>query len=472
MSLLTIALVLFHLTGLACAVIAIMQTRTPQGAIAWSVSLITFPYVAVPLYLVFGRTKFQGYLTAREQLAERVVATSTRLGAALEPFVVRPAEHIPAHAALTRIAQQPFTDHNAVSLLIDGDAAFASIFEGIAQARTHVLAQFYIVRDDGLGRRFRDALIAKAREGVVVHFLYDELGSHALPDRYCRLLEDAGVKVSAFNTTRGRGNRFQINFRNHRKCVVVDGHVAWVGGHNLGDEYLGLDRKIGKWRDTYLRVEGPAALGVQFVFATDWLWAAGEVPDLPWELRPAPEGNAAVLVCRSDPSDVFEEAAMMYLQVLMMATRRLWIATPYFVPDLGMVSALQLAALRGVDVRLLLPERSDNRIGDLAARSYIDQMARAGVKMLLYRDGFLHQKCFVVDDILAGVGTANFDNRSFRLNFELTLLVHDPDFVNAVAAMLTDDLEKAVPVASTAFRRHRFTRRLLIRLARLTAPVQ
>ena len=469
---LTIALVLLHLTGLACAVIAIMQTRTPQGAIAWSVSLITFPYVAVPLYLVFGRTKFQGYLTARERIAERVVATSTRLGAALERFVVRPSEHIPAHAALTRIAQQPFTDHNAVSLLIDGDAAFASIFEGIAQARTHVLAQFYIVRDDGLGRRFRDALIAKAREGVAVHFLYDELGSHALPDSYCRLLEDAGVKVSAFNTTRGRGNRFQINFRNHRKCVVVDGHVAWVGGHNLGDEYLGLDRKIGKWRDTYLRVEGPAALGVQFVFATDWLWAAGEVPDLPWELRAAPEGNAAVLVCRSDPSDVFEEAAMMYLQVLMMATRRLWIATPYFVPDLGMVTALQLAALRGVDVRLLLPERSDNRIGDLAARSYIDQMARAGVKMLLYRDGFLHQKCFIVDDILAGVGTANFDNRSFRLNFELTVLVHDPAFVGAVAAMLTDDLERAVPVAATAFQRNRFTRRLLIRLARLTAPVQ
>jgi cardiolipin synthase len=471
-ALLTIVLVLLHLTGLVCAIVAIMQTRTPQGAIAWSVSLITFPYVAVPLYLVFGRTKFHGYLTARERVAERVVAASTRLGGALEPYVVRPTEHVPAHAALTRIAQQPFTDRNAVSLLIDGKAAFASIFEGIAAARTHVLAQFYIVRDDGLGRRFRDALIAKAREGVPVYFLYDELGSYALPDRYCRALTDAGVKVSAFNSTRGRGNRFQINFRNHRKCVVVDGHVAWVGGHNLGDEYLGLDHKIGPWRDTYARVEGPAALGVQFVFATDWLWASGEVPDLAWDPRPAPEGNAAVLVCRSDPSDVFEEAAMMYLQVLMMAHRRLWIATPYFVPDLGMVSALQLAGLRGVDVRLLLPERSDNPIGDLAARSYVEQMDRAGIKMRLYREGFLHQKCFVVDDVLAGVGTANFDNRSFRLNFELTLLVHDPAFVDAVAAMLTEDLEKAVPVAASEYRRHRFSRRLLIRLARLTAPVQ
>jgi cardiolipin synthase len=468
----TVALVLLHLTGLACAVIAVMQTRTPQGAIAWSVSLITFPYLSVPLYLVFGRTKFQGYLAARERVAEKVVAASTSLGAALEPYVVRPAEHIPAHAALTRIAQQPFTDRNAVSLLIDGDAAFASIFAGIARARSHVLAQFYIVRDDGLGRRFRDALVAKAREGVSVHFLYDELGSHALPDAYCRALADAGVRVSAFNTTRGRGNRFQVNFRNHRKCVVVDGHVAWVGGHNLGDEYLGLDRKIGAWRDTYARVEGPAALGVQFVFATDWLWAAGEVPELAWEPRPAPEGNAAVLVCRSDPSDVFEEAAMMYLQVLMMAERRLWIATPYFVPDPGMVSALQLAGLRGVDVRLLLPARSDNRIGDLAARSYVEQMDRAGVKMLLYRAGFLHQKCFVVDDLLAGVGTANFDNRSFRLNFELTLLVHDPAFVSATAAMLEHDMTSASAVSAVAHRRTRWTRRLLVRLARLTAPVQ
>ena len=193
MRLLTITLVLFHLTGLACAVVAIMQTRTPQGAIAWSVSLITFPYVAVPLYVVFGRTKFQGYLTARERVAERVVAASTSLGAALEPYVVRPSEHVPAHASLTRIAQQPFTDRNAVSLLIDGEAAFASIFEGIAAARTHVLAQFYIVRDDGLGRRFRDALIAKAREGVPVYFLYDELGSYGLPDRYCHALTEAGV---------------------------------------------------------------------------------------------------------------------------------------------------------------------------------------------------------------------------------------------------------------------------------------
>jgi cardiolipin synthase len=469
---LTALIVALHLAGVACAVVAVMQTRTPQGSIAWAVSLITFPYLAVPFYLVFGRTKFHGYLTARERLAERVMATTARLGAALEPHIVRPDEHIPSHAALTRIAQQPFTRGNAVTLLVDGEATFASIFEGIANARTHVLAQFYIVRDDGLGRRFRDALIAKAREGVRVHFLYDELGSHALPAAYCAALTDAGVRVTSFNTTRGRGNRFQINFRNHRKIVVADGHVAWVGGHNLGDEYLGLDASIGPWRDTYVRVEGPAALGVQFVFATDWLWATGEAPELQWEPRPAPAGDALVLVARSDPSDVFEEAAMMYLQVLMMAGRRLWIATPYFVPDMGMVSALQLAGLRGVDVRLLLPLESDNPVGDLAARSYVEQMERAGVRMLLYRAGFLHQKCFVVDDTLAGVGTANFDNRSFRLNFELTMLVHDAAFVQEVSRMLEADLADTVPLRAAEYRRAPFHRKLLIRLARLTAPVQ
>jgi cardiolipin synthase len=461
-----------HLTGLACAVVAVMQTRTPQGSIAWAVSLITFPYLAVPLYLVFGRTKFQGYLTARERVTTRVVAATTRLGVALEPYVVRPDEHIPAHAALTRIAQQPFTRQNAVRLLLDAEETFDDILAGIACARQHVFAQFYIVRDDGLGRRMRDALIAKAREGVTVHFLFDEIGSYHLPDAFCRQMVEAGVRVSSFNTTRGRGNRFQLNFRNHRKLVVTDGHVAWVGGRNLGDEYLGKSAEWGFWRDTYVRVEGPAALGVQFVFATDWLWATGEVPDVAWEPRPAPAGDANVLVLRSDPSDIFEEAAMMYLQVLMMARRRLWLATPYFVPDTGMVSALQLAGLRGVDVRLLLPTRSDNPTGDLATKAYVEQMERAGVKMLQYRKGFLHQKCFVVDDMLAGVGTANFDNRSFRLNFELTVLVHDEAFVREVAAALEADFADATPLRAQELVHAPFHRRFLVRLARLTAPVQ
>jgi cardiolipin synthase len=462
----------FHLTGLACAVVAVMQTRTPQGSIAWAVSLITFPYLAVPLYLVFGRTKFQGYLSARERVTTRVVAATTRLGVALEPYVVRPDEHIPAHAALTRIAQQPFTSHNAVRLLLDADETFDDILAGIACARKHVFAQFYIVRDDGLGRRVRDALVAKAREGVTVHFLFDEIGSYQLPDAFCRPMVEAGVRVSSFNTTRGRGNRFQLNFRNHRKLVVTDGHVAWVGGRNLGDEYLGKSTEWGFWRDTFVRVEGPAALGVQFVFAGDWLWATGEVPDVAWEPRPAPEGDANVLILRSDPSDIFEEAAMMYLQVLMMARRRLWLATPYFVPDSGMVSALQLAGLRGVDVRLLLPARSDNPTADLATMAYVEQMERASVKMLQYRKGFLHQKCFVVDEMLAGVGTANFDNRSFRLNFELTVLVSDEAFVREVTSALEADFVDATPLRAQELVHASFHRRFLVRLARLTAPVQ
>lgn len=464
--------ILAHVVGLACAVLAILHSRTPQGAIAWAVSLVAFPYLAVPFYLVFGRARFHGYFRARRRRAAELAAADVQLGAALAPFEVPPPAAGEPDAALRAVASQPFTRGNSAALLVDGEATFASLLEGIAAARTHIAVQFYIVRDDATGRRIRDALVARAREGVAVHFLFDRVGSIALPDRFLRPLRDAGAHVATFRSTRGWSSRFQLNFRNHRKLMVVDGAVAWVGGHNLGDEYLGLDPKVGPWRDTFLRVEGPAALGVQLVFARDWVWGTGELPTLPWQARAAASGDAHVLVCPSDPSTELEEAALMFRQALAMARTRCWIATPYFVPDSGTVTALQLAGLRGVDVRLLLTERSDNRVADLAARAYVPQMAAAGVRMFLYRGGFMHQKCFVVDDALAGVGTANFDNRSFRLNFELTLLVRDAGFVHDVTAMLQDDLGRAVPVDPAAERRRPWHLRLLVRLARLTAPVQ
>ncbi|MCU0620212.1 MAG: cardiolipin synthase [Gemmatimonadales bacterium] len=463
---------LAHLVGLACAVLAILHARTPQGAIAWAVSLVAFPWLAVPFFVVFGRARFHGYFRARRRRAAELAAADVRLGAALAPFELPPAGAGEADAALRAVASQPFTRGNAADLLVDGEATFASLLAGIAAARTHIAAQFYIVRDDATGRRIRDALAARAREGVVVHFLYDRVGSIALPDRFLRPLREAGGHVAAFRSARGWSSRFQLNFRNHRKLMVVDGAVAWVGGHNLGDEYLGLDPAIGPWRDTFVRVEGPAALGVQLVFARDWVWGTGELPALPWQARAAASGDAEVLVCPSDPSTELEEAALMYRQALAMARRRCWIATPYFVPDSGTVTALQLAGLRGVDVRLLLTERSDNRVADLAARAYLPPMAAAGVRIFLYRGGFMHQKCFVVDDSLAGVGTANFDNRSFRLNFELTLLVRDARFVHETATMLQQDLAHAVPLDAEAERRRPWHHRLLVRLARLTAPVQ
>jgi cardiolipin synthase len=240
-----------------------MSTRTAPGAIAWAVSLNTFPYIAVPAYWIFGRNKFQGYVTARQLVEEELVRVAPETRAHVEEFMVSHEELTPGLRMVDTLTDMPFTTGNDVELLIDGDTTFKSILEGIEAASEYVLFQFYIIKDDEIGSEIKDLLIRKAGEGVRVLFLYDEIGSSKLSREYREELQRAGVEVSAFNTTQGHRNRFQLNFRNHRKIVVVDGHEAWIGGHNVGDEYLGKDPKFGHWRDTHVRLEGPAVIGAQ-----------------------------------------------------------------------------------------------------------------------------------------------------------------------------------------------------------------
>ena len=304
------------------------------------------------------------------------------------------------------MARIPLTGGNNVDLLIDGDATFASIFNGIDSAKAYVLVQFYIVRNDELGRKLKSRLIAKAQSGVRVLFLYDEIGSLGLPNSYIEELRSAGVEIFPFHSRKGSGNRFHLNFRNHRKTVVVDGQVAWIGRHNVGDEYLGRDPAFGHWRDTHVRFEGQAVIGAQLAFVEDWRWATDALPgNLNWSPKTVVGGEAQVLVIASGPADSMETASLMYMQAINAATRRIWIASPYFVPDDAIVQALQLAALRGIDVRILIPEKTDSLLVTLAAYSYFTDVKTAGVKIFRYQDGFLHGKFMLVDDNTATVGT-------------------------------------------------------------------
>ncbi len=438
-----VALLVAHALGLMSSLDALMSTRTAPGTVAWMVSLNTFPYVAVPAYWVFGRSRFQGYVIGRregETLLNQELHDKMSL---VHPYAVTlpPGErHV---QAIERLAKMPLVGRNQVELLVDGEATFASIFEGIAAARDYVLVQFYIVRDDALGRRLAALLMDKAREGVAVHFLYDEIGSYRLGSRYLEDLVAAGVQVRRFHSTRGSGNRFQLNFRNHRKVVIVDGRYGWVGGLNVGDEYLGRDPRFGPWRDTHLKMEGPATLCLQLSFVEDWHWASGEILALDWTPAVAPDGDVPVLVLPSGPADRFETASLMVQHAIGSARRRLWISSPYFVPDEGVQGALKLAALRGVDVRIVIPERPDNVLTWLAAYAFIGPLLEAGVKVHRYDAGFLHGKVFLVDDVAAAVGTVNLDNRSFRLNFEITAWVMDRAFAAEVERMFRADLERS-----------------------------
>jgi len=466
-----ILLGLCHLIGVLSGLRALFTARSPQGAIAWIMAMITFPYVAVPLYWIFGRNRFEGYVTSR-RAGDRVV---DRLAPELNAYQAFPNSHAPGvpglFPVLERLAELPFTRGNALELLQDGQATFAAIFAAIEAAQSYVLVQFYIIRDDELGRALKRRLVDKAQAGVRVYLLYDEIGSHDLNTAYLEELRQAGVQVSDFNTTLGWRNRLQLNFRNHRKIVVVDGRTAFVGGHNVGDEYLGKDPKLGHWRDTHVRCQGPAATLVQLSFAEDWYWAVRELPDLNWELRPAANGNQSVLVLPTGPADDIESCNLFFLQSIMAAKKRLWIVSPYFVPDWEIISALQLAVLRGVDTRIMLPRKPDHKMVYLASFSYLSDLETLGVKFYRYSNGFLHQKVILVDDIMASVGTANCDTRSFRLNFEITMASADPAFAAQVEAMLLADFQCCLRVTADDYEERPFLFKTGVMLSRLLSPI-
>lgn len=466
-------LLLCHIAGFLTSIKAIMEVRTSQGAVAWAVSLNTFPYVAVPAYWIFGSSKFNGYVTARRtDLAEAgPVAKEFVAKLAKQNLIVQPDRD--RAFLVEKLAKLPFTAGNDAELLVDGDATFQSIFDGIARAKDYVLVQFYIIHDDGVGRELKAKLLERAKAGVRCHLLFDEIGSDLTP-AYIEELKAAGVVVFPFNTRQGDANRFQLNFRNHRKIVIVDGREAWVGGLNVGDEYKGLNAKIGYWRDTHLRLEGPVVQCVQMSFVEDWHWASGVLPErLNWEPQAAASGASRnILSMPSGPADPLESCTLFFLNAINMSKKRLWIASPYFVPDEQFISALQLAALRGVDVRIIIPEKADNPLVQLSAWSYLEDLEEVGIKVYRYTKGFMHHKVVLVDDEYCTVGTANFDNRSFRLNFEITMAFADQDFTQQVAAMLEHDMTGARQVRPGELNEHGFWFRFAVRASRLTAPVQ
>jgi len=462
-----------HLLGLASAIRAMKESRTSQGAIAWVIFLITFPYISLPVYWIFGRNRFRGYTTAMQVKDKKEEERLEEIRRDLAPYIVSVFKTNRAEVAAEKLAYFPLLRGNHVKLLIDGDATFDSIIEGIGKAQEYILFQFFIVKDDGLGRRVKEALIAKAKEGISVYFLYDEVGSHSLPGSYIRALKRANVEVYPFHTRKGWMNKFQINFRNHRKVVVTDGRFAWIGGHNVGDEYLGLSKKFGHWRDTHVRIEGPAVLGAQLSVLMDWHWATGRTHEgLNWKPVASAEGDQEVLIVPSGPADQMETAALMFHHTITTARKRIWITSPYFVPDDAIISALQLAGLRGIDVRILIPDKPDHLLVFLAAYTYFEDVIRTGVRFFRYADGFLHQKVMLIDDTVATVGTANFDNRSFRLNFEITAIVGDTDFASQVEAMLLDDFDQAREMTQEDLDDMSLTFGLATRFARLTSPIQ
>lgn len=464
-------LIVFEVIAVGHVIHALMHVRTSQGTIAWVISLVLLPFVAIPLYWLLGRTRFARDIGGRRDRDGQL----RRLAESMHQRLLGLEVEIPEDDAFERAARLlgglPFTRGNRLDLLIDGEQAFDRILTAISQARESVCVNFFIVKSDVIGQRFQQALIERARQGVKVYFLFDEIGSHKLPDRYLDELRDAGVECQSFGINRFWWSRLQLNFRNHRKIVVCDGRVAFLGGLNVGDEYLGRDQRFGEWRDTHLELHGPVVEAAQLVFVEDWFWAAHQLPELSWNTRSDPADQIAAII-PTGPADPADSWQLVVAEAANSARKRLWITSPYFVPDEGVLTALQTAAIRGVDVRILLPERPDHLLVWLSGFSYYDQSIPYGIRLFRYTKGFLHQKVMLIDDRLAAVGTANLDNRSFRLNFEITAFCTDPRFIAEVREMLETDFSHSREAMLNDFTRRSFLFRAACRAARLLAPVQ
>ncbi|UTC63019.1 cardiolipin synthase [Treponema sp. OMZ 787] len=462
----------FHTLGFFSSLNAIMTSRTSQGAIAWTVGLNSFPVITVPTYWVFGRNRFDGYAEEWKANSDITENRIKEISKNLEPYFVEPPDVFPEYEVLKKLALSPFLNGNKIDLLLNGAETYKSIEEGIEKAEQYVLFQFYILKDDEIGTKFKDQLLRKAKEGVAVYVLYDELGSRGISKEWLNSFSVNGIKVLPFNTQ--QDHRFQINFRNHRKIVVVDGKAAWVGGLNIGDDHLDKDPVFTPWRDTHLMIEGPSVIAAQATFLVDWHWASKElISGLNWEPNIFKGDNADknVLVLASGPADKYETASLFFTNLLNSARKRIWIATPYFIPDEATMTALRLALLKGIEVRILTPRMYDNWFVFNAANAYLDELADDGAKIYFYENGFMHQKVMLIDDSLSTVGTVNFDNRSFRLNFEITALIADKPFASEIEQMFLNDFAVSSDATADYGNKQSFWIRLKSKFSTMFAPV-
>lgn len=436
---------ILHTLGLLSALHAVLNCRTSEGAIAWGLSLFFFPYLALPAYWAFGKDKFTGYVrrfkklqrARREEWLQQVREAGPK-AVPLSPELEQ------ARIGFEHLADFPLTYGNRVDLLIDGEQAYPAMLEAIASAKTYVLAEYFIILNDGMGNKFKEALMERARAGVKVYLIYDEFGCLGVGRAFFQEMREAGVEVVAFAPGGWTKGRLQINFRNHRKILVVDGQLAHVGGMNIGDDTLGLSPFYGYWRDTNVSLTGPAVLGVQTVFCRDYYWASGgkDIPEIDWIPNPEHDGPDAAVYVAAGPADQSDTGTAIFLNSIASARQRIWLSTPYFLPTAPVLSALQTAVLRGVDVKIIMPFKRDILLAYLAAFVYLPEALQSGIEIHRFKPGYTHQKVMLIDDELCWVGSSNMDARSMDLNFEGNLVVFGRRFTETVEKMLKLDLER------------------------------
>lgn len=461
--------ILYALTILGIIAVVVSENRNPVKSLAWVTVLLVVPVVGLVLYIVFGRN-----IQNKRIISRRNRRKLRRLGAGggTDPAKIEDAGAVMPQINLAyALCGSHYYEGNDVGIFDNGQEKFDALLADIAAARSYINMQYYIIVNDNIGIRVMEALMERARAGVKVRLIYDHVGSFKLSNRYLRRLKEAGVEAYPFFKVVFPPFGTRINWRNHRKIVVIDGKVGYIGGMNVADRYVDGGKLFDVWRDLHLRVEGPAVFALQQSFAVDWNFMGQPLLE-EGPLATAVKGHSVGMqLVTGGPTTQWLNMTLVFQQAIARARKCIYIQTPYFIPSEGLVHALQVAALSKVDVRLMIPLRSDSDMLRWASFSYVQECLRAGIKVYLYEKGMLHSKAIIIDDDFCTVGSTNFDFRSFEHNFEANMLIYSTDFNARMKALFVRDMRDSRRVTSSAWRHRPWREKALESVMRLFSPI-
>lgn len=469
--------IVFYLINIIIALtIALMEKRDISAAWAWLFVMLLLPGIGFIIYLFFGWKLNQRQifdLKAQKRLGISDMAEYQKRNPKNKPTLDTNLENDLVQMFLNT-DNAILTTKNDLKIFTDGHEKFNSLFEDLKKAKHHINIEYFTIYDDQLGKKLRKILVQKAREGVQVRVLYDLFGSKGSKQKFFKELIQAGGEVTPFMKSKLGYYSFRINFRNHRKIVVIDGSVGYIGGFNIGDQYLGRNKRFGNWRDTHLRLEGSVVLQLQSRFFMDWN-ASAKRQKVQFSLDYFPQSNVQnnipMQIVSSGPENDVQKIKQGYIKMIMGAKHSIWIETPYFIPDDALMEALLIAIRSGIEVRIVIPQMPDHPFVYRATEYYVQQLLKAGARIYSYQNGFMHAKTIVVDNMITSVGSANWDIRSFKLNFEANAFMYDPKVAEQIIATIKNDLKDARELDEEYFKQQSSWKKFRQLASRLISPI-
>ena len=457
----------------------IFETHSSTKTLAYLLFCVFIPVIGILFYLTFGINYWKTKLYAKKAVAdERLLRHLKKNSAQYEKSILTATnasvlQHAELATMLIKDLKSPLTPNNKVKLLLNGEEKFPELMSCLDNAKHHIHIEYYIFEVDEIGIAVIELLIKKAKEGVAVRFIYDDFGSPGIKGKIKKRMQEAGIEIYPFSKVSFYLLANRINYRNHRKIVIIDGQTAFTGGINVSDKYI--NNKKGKmfWRDTHLRIDGPGVYYLQYLFLSDWNFCGGanlKASDLHFAEPVIQKGDTYVQIVGSGPDSEQPYVLFSILQAIYLAKEEILITTPYFIPGDNIVDALRIASSSGLSVKLLVPGISDSRLVNAASKANYHDLLKAGVEIYLYQKGFVHAKALVIDGKLSMIGTANMDYRSFDLNFEVNAIVYDVAFAEKLREVFFEDITHAKKINEKIWNNRAFYFKLADRIARLFSP--